>query len=164
MSGNPNVQLNFNGVVPDVRLQPNAEGRNVNIDTARNTRNVMVTVSRGGGGGGGGYNVYYNTTAYWNSKPSYVPDRGDVLIYSDHGQIDDGYGTMIDVPGIKIGDGSAYLIDLPFVGADVRYEILTELRQHSGNTLIHVTPEEKEFWNNKLNCTVDSGKLILNRL
>lgn len=111
-----------------------------------------------------GQSVYMDTTANWNAKRDYIPNRGDIIVYTDHGQIDDGYGNIIDVPGVKIGDGNAYLIDLPFVGADVRYQILTELRAHTGNTLIHVTPEEKEFWNNKLNCTVNGENLILNRL
>ena len=104
-----------------------------------------------------------DTTANWNAHRDFVPLRGEVIIYTDHGQIDDGYGNMINVPGIKIGDGSAYLIDLPFVGDDVRYQILHELRQHSGNTDIHVTAAEKIFWNNKLNFTINDGNLILNR-
>lgn len=111
-----------------------------------------------------GNKIYLDTTANWNAKRSYQPLRGDVIVYTDHGQIDDGYGNMIDVPGVKIGDGNAYLIDLPFVGADVRFQILRELRAHTSNTLIHVTPEEKEFWNNKLNCQVNDGNLVLNRL
>lgn len=110
------------------------------------------------------YNVQKDTTANWNSKIGYVPEKNDVIIYSDHGQMDDGFGNTIDVPAIKIGDGNAYLVDLPFVGDDVRYQILTELRSHTGNSFIHVTQEEKEFWNNKLNCTVNNGNLILNRL
>lgn len=110
------------------------------------------------------YNVYRDTTENWNTKTTFIPERNDVCIYTDHGQIDDGYGNMVDVPGIKVGDGNAYLIDLPFVGADTRYQILTELRTHTGNAAIHVTPEQKAFWDNKLNCVVDNGTLILNRL
>lgn len=104
-----------------------------------------------------------DTTENWNKVRSFIPLRGEVIIYTDYGHMDDGFGNQIDVPGIKIGDGSAYLIDLPFVGNDVRYQILNELRAHSGNTLIHVTPEEKAFWGNKLNYNVDNGNLILNR-
>ena len=111
-----------------------------------------------------GNSVYLDTTENWNAKRSYRPLRGDIIVYTDHGQIVDVYGETVNVPGVKIGDGNAYLIDLPFVGADVRYQILTELREHTGNTGIHVTPEEKEFWNNKLNCTVNDGNLVLNRL
>lgn len=105
-----------------------------------------------------------DTTENWNAKREFVPLRGEVIIYTDHGSMDDGYGNTISVPGVKIGDGSAYLIDLPFVGNDVRYQILTEIREHSGNTIIHVTPEEKEFWSNKLNCTINDGNLTFNRL
>lgn len=105
-----------------------------------------------------------DTTANWNSHPSIIPMRGEVIIYTDHSQITDEFGDTVNVPGIKIGDGNAYLIDLPFVGADVRYQILHELREHSGNTAIHVTAEEKTFWNNKLNCTISDGNLTLNRL
>lgn len=110
------------------------------------------------------HNVYSDTTENWNEKLSYVPNRGDIIIYTDHGKIPDDYGELVNVPGIKIGDGNAYLIDLPFVGADVRYQILTELRAHTNNTVIHITDEERQFWNNKLNCTVNNGNLILNRL
>jgi hypothetical protein len=109
------------------------------------------------------FKVTRDTTEHWNAHRDFIPMRGEVIIYTDHGKIDDGYGNMIDVPGVKIGDGSAYLIDLPFAGDDVRYQILTELREHSGNTEIHVTQQEKNFWSNKLNFTINDGNLILNR-
>lgn len=109
------------------------------------------------------YKLTRDTTANWNAHRDFIPMRGEVIIYTDHGHIEDGFGHMINVPGIKIGDGSAYLIDLPFVNDDVRYQILTELREHSQNTDIHVTQNEKTFWNNKLNYTINNGNLILNR-
>lgn len=105
-----------------------------------------------------------DTTENWNAVRSFIPMRGEVIVYTDHSQMEDGFGNVIDVPGIKIGDGSAYLIDLPFVGNDVRYQVLQELREHSGNTVIHVTQADRDFWNNKLNCTVSDGVLTLNRL
>ena len=105
-----------------------------------------------------------DTTANWNTHRDFIPLRGEVIIYTDHAQIEDEFHNTINVPGIKIGDGSAYLIDLPFVNDDVRYQILTELRMHTNNTQIHVTSEEKVFWNNKLNCVVTDGNLVLNRL
>ena len=104
-----------------------------------------------------------DTTEHWNANRSFVPLRGEVIVYTDHGQMEDGYGNTINVPGVKIGDGSAYLIDLPFVGNDTRYQILQELREHSGNTVIHVTQQDRDFWNNKLNCLVNDGVLTLNR-
>lgn len=105
-----------------------------------------------------------DTTAHWNEKIGFIPLRGEIIIYSDYNQIDDGYGGKINIPGIKIGDGSAYLIDLPFIGSDARYDgIYQELHDHIDNEYVHVTPENKEFWNNKLNYEVQNGNLILTR-
>lgn len=160
MPSNPNVQAAFSGTTPDVEVAVNTGGRTVSMSSNRSTRDVSFSVERGGNM----YNIYIKTTAEWNQMASFIPNRGDVCIYSDHGTITDEFGNEINVPGIKIGDGSAYLIDQPFVGDDVRYQILTELRMHTGNTEIHVTAEEKEFWGNKLNCLVSDGNLILNRL
>ena len=108
--------------------------------------------------------IYIDTTENWNSKISFIPERKDIIIYSDHGHIDDGQGNVIDIPAIKIGDGNAYLIDLPFVGDDYRYQILSELRRHTENTSIHVSQNDRDFWDNKLNCEVLDGNLIFNRL
>ena len=58
-----------------------------------------------------------------------------------HVKITDSEGNITYIPGIKIGDGLAYLIDLPFTDS--------ELIDHINNTTIHVTAEEKNFWNNK---------------
>lgn len=105
-----------------------------------------------------------DTTAHWNAARTFIPIRGEIIIYTDHGQMDDGYGNLINVPGIKIGDGQAYLIDLPFVGAEERYAILQELRQHTSDLSIHVSPEDREKWNNKLNYSIHDGNLVFNRL
>lgn len=104
-----------------------------------------------------------DTTEHWNAKRSFIPLRGEIIIYTDHGQMDDGYGNTINVPGIKVGDGNAYLIDLPFVGAEERYAILHELRTHTNDWSIHVSAEDRSFWNNKLNYTINDGNLIFNR-
>ena len=105
-----------------------------------------------------------DTTEHWNAVRTFIPLRGEIIIYTDHGQMDDGYGNTINVPGIKIGDGQAYLIDLPFVGAEERYAILQELRQHTSDWSIHVSPEDREKWNNKLNYSIHDGNLVFNRL
>lgn len=107
--------------------------------------------------------VTRDTTSNWNNHRSFIPMLGEIIIYTDHGQIDDGYGNLINVPGIKIGDGNAYLIDLPFVGNDVRYEILQQLNAHENNTNIHVTQADRDFWDNKLNYTINNETLIFNR-
>ena len=96
--------------------------------------------------------IFVNTTEYWNSQPSLITVRNAVYIYTDYEK--DGDGD--DVPGIKVGDGLGYLIDAPFT-SDPYYD-------HIRNHFIHITPEEREFWNNKVRCYVDdftdSEKLI----
>lgn len=100
-----------------------------------------------------------NTTEYWNLHIDYVPDRGEIVIYSNKTTI-----NGVNYPGIKIGDGNAYLIDLPFVGDDAFLQLFTMIADHINNSSIHVTPEQKERWDNKLNYSITGENLILNRL
>ena len=64
-----------------------------------------------------------------------------MYIYSDARSYEEEYTEnnetltrTVYVPGIKIGDGSAYVVDLPFV---------------------NVTSEQINFWNNKVNCYLE---------
>ena len=82
--------------------------------------------------------VLYASTATWNSKPKTLSKAGYIYIYSDYR---DGK------PAIKIGDGRAYLIDLPFTD--------DEFVEHVSNTVIHITQEERDNWNNKVRCYID---------
>ena len=84
--------------------------------------------------------VYFDTTAGWAAKGSLVSEVNTLYIYTDYQQDSEGN----DIPGIKIGDGNAYLIDKPFLDT-VYYE-------HINDTDIHITAEEREFWNNKVRC------------
>lgn len=112
------------------------------------------------------YNIVSeNTTSGWNENPMYLPKRGEICVYTDYVTQEDDMGNTIVYPGFKIGDGNSYLIDMPFVGAEIRYEILRQLQAHTSNTAIHITQSEREFWNNKLNYEYDESEeiLILNR-
>ena len=99
-----------------------------------------------------------DTTANWNQKTTYIPTKGEIIVYSDYHVID---GQPY--PGIKIGDGLAYVVDLPFVGEEIESGIMDILNDHIRNQDVHVTPEDKEFWNNKLNYMIDGEKLVLTR-
>lgn len=90
--------------------------------------------------------VYDDTTEHWNSQLDFIPRFGAVVIYSDHAVVDGDY-----VPGIKVGDGSAYLIDLPFVGDDIRQMIMA----HIANASVHVSAADRESWDNKVTCYVE---------
>lgn len=100
-------------------------------------------------------NVLIDTTEHWNAKIDYIPARGTIIVYSDRRVIDG-----VAYPAIKIGDGGAYLIDLPFIGDDNTAEIIDQLNDHINNKEIHVTKEEKEYWNNKLDSELDGENLI----
>lgn len=115
----------------------------------------LVTYS----GANAGTKIRIDTKANWDMKIAYIPANGDIIIYSDRNTIDG-----VNYPGLKVGDGNAYLIDLPFVGDDIALSILNELEEHIANRDIHVTEEEKNFWNNKLNCEIVEEELILNKL
>lgn len=97
--------------------------------------------------------VYYDTEENWNSQTSLVAERRAVYVYSNHVYLNDGHGNQYPVPAIKIGDGTSYLIDMPFVNQDVAIQLAT----HINNTIIHVTGQDKENWNNKVSCFIDDN-------
>ena len=96
--------------------------------------------------------VRYGTTEYWNDHPTQT-EEGYLYIYSDYKQLD---GR--DIPGVKIGDGNAYLSDLPFT--DSIYA------QHIANAVIHVSQSDRNYWDNKVTCFIDpnnNNKLIFTK-
>lgn len=90
----------------------------------------------------------------------YIPEAGRIIIYSDKSIIDG-----VAYPGIKIADGLAYVVDLPFVGDDVTSRIISLLESHINDKSIHITDTERQFWNNKINYELDESdeNLIINR-
>lgn len=104
--------------------------------------------------------VSRDLTENWNRYPNFIPKRGEVIIYEDHRKMTDEFGVEKNIPGVKIGDGNGYLIDLPFTDDGLRLELLAILHDHASNAAIHVTPEDKEFWNKKLNYEIVGDKLI----
>lgn len=102
-------------------------------------------------------NLYYNTKEGWDSMVNYVSELGTIYYYEDYYTETDEHGNTITKPGIKIGDGMAYLIDLPFLGSIGSPTDHTTLYEHINDTSVHVTEQEKMFWNNK--CRVDETQV-----
>ena len=100
--------------------------------------------------------VLRNTTDGWNSQPSLLAEENVIYIYTDYRVIDNGDGTYTYVPGIKVGNGTAYLIDMPFTQAEN-----TDYEEHIRNNTIHVTEEEKAFWNSKWRGYIDGANPAL---
>lgn len=84
--------------------------------------------------------IEYGTLADWAGRAGEVSKEGYIYVYTDHGIDDEGNY----IPAVKVGDGLAYIGDLPFTKTDFLI--------HRADTSIHVTPEEKAFWNNKVRC------------
>lgn len=102
----------------------------------------------------------------WNKAIGFIPLAGEVIVYTDYKQIEkeiDGELTSIFIPGVKVGDGKTYVQDLPFVDTELRDTIMNHINSQD----IHVSLQEKLFWNNKLNVDDDSevveAALVFNR-
>lgn len=102
--------------------------------------------------------VLAGTTEYWNSQPTLGSVAGTLYIYTDKFSWTDDNGAAHAVPGIKVGDGTSYLIDMPFVGDDIRNLV----EQHVGDNIRHITQDERELWNDKVNVGVDNATLVFN--
>ena len=87
--------------------------------------------------------VYYATTAVWNSQPDRLSEAGSLYVYSDYTQDE----HQQNIPAVKVGDGLAYIVDLPFT-SDILYD-------HVRNQVIHVTQADKDKWNAKVRCYMD---------
>lgn len=95
--------------------------------------------------------VSENTSAGWDEDRLYIPKAGEICMFSDTGKI-------------KIGDGVVPVVDLPYIAQSDYDAVMDELHEHTQNHQIHVSPEDRERWNNKLNYEIVDGELIFNRL
>ena len=94
--------------------------------------------------------IYYATKTEWDSDISIVAEANTIYVYTDYKSSD---GK--DIAGIKVGDGTSYLIDMPFW--DQIYD------DHINDSTIHITQADRDAWNNKVRCYVgliDTEELI----
>ena len=156
--------------------EPEAEGTQGQVlTTDGNGGRIWTTVSSGEGGGGtSDYNSLFNkpkingvniigdlsssdlgivsenTTSGWDAVPDYTPKAGEICYYSDTGKL-------------KIGDGLAYIADLPFLSDTQIQPALDALQAHIDNTSVHVTTDDRNTWNAKVSCDVIGEDLIFSR-
>lgn len=95
--------------------------------------------------------VSENTSTGWDADRLYIPKAGEICVYSDIGRI-------------KIGDGAVPVVDLPFISQRDYETLMDELYEHTRNSLMHVSQQDRERWDNKLNYTFSGEELILTRL
>lgn len=95
--------------------------------------------------------MYFGTTEEWAARTDLVSKKNNIYVWTDYKQVGDQY-----VAGVKIGDGLAYVVDLPFLDA--------QFQAHAADSDVHVTPQEKAFWNAKNRSFVEGENLILTDL
>lgn len=84
--------------------------------------------------------IMAKSTAEWAITPGIVSELGSIYVYTDYRK-EDG----VNIPAMKIGDGSAYVQDLPFFSTGV-------------------TEADRAFWNNKVAASIfpiDPENLVL---
>ena len=92
-----------------------------------------ITGSMVSGGSSGRKEIISNTTEAWNSNPRLKSVKDIIYVYTDYKVVN---GQPI--PGIKVGDGLAFVVDLPFV-----------------STGPDITQEQIDFWNDKCSVMID---------
>lgn len=88
--------------------------------------------------------ILFAPKADWDMDSTKIAEANTIYVYTDY----TGYDGK-SLAGFKVGDGTSYLIDMPFV--DQVYN------DHINNSTIHITQAEREFWNNKVRCYLDGS-------
>lgn len=116
--------------------------------TIQSARNIKLDGGmRIASGGSLSKSIYVDTTANWNAQRDLIGRANCIYVYTDYTTIDG-----VNIPAIKVGDGLAYLSDLPFViGNDV------PLNDHINDTNVHIQDGERLFWNNKVTCFLSAS-------
>ena len=86
------------------------------------------------------------TTKYFEDLKENIPPKGQLVIYSDLYEKTNSEGSKITSAGIKVGDGKKTIEQLPFI--DWFYW------DHIDDKNIHITEDERKFWNKKITCEV----------
>lgn len=104
--------------------------------------------------------IHYDTKENWDTQRQLIAEKGHFYIYSNAATTQNEKGVLVFAPGIKVGDGTSYLIDMPYSVFGSDHQILTN---HVENTEIHIDNEERSKWNEKVSIKVNAatGTLIV---
>lgn len=111
----------------------------INYDGQDKFKKEVARLLNQGGGGGGGSDVVVHTTAKWQSLTSLVSVKGTIYVWSDY-KTEDGE----DIPAIKIGDGLAYVVDLPFATQGIT---LAQINNWNNKVSVRISGENLFFKN-----------------
>lgn len=102
--------------------------------------------------------IHYGTTEEWNRNRDLIAERSHLYVYSDYKTEINDNGDLVKFPAIKIGDGTSYLIDMPFIATLDFDNIKDVVQEHISNTTIHITNYERSTWNEKLSARVNESE------
>ena len=97
--------------------------------------------------------IYYGTRASWDQQAGLISEAGALYIYSDYKIVTSETGESTVIPGIRVGDGTTYLVDLPFISESNVQTVIDSLSE--SNSL--VTPQDREFWDGKVSARVEAA-------
>ena len=102
----------------------------------------------------------HGNTAFWAARATYVPEEGEIILYDDYRTQENGQGRTVVMAGVKVGDGMAYVADLPFLTD----WLADDLQDHAADDVRHITAEERALWSRNV-ADVDeiAETLIFNR-
>lgn len=125
------IEVKFEDKSQNVNLNMSDKSQNINIEMAPIGNTIVDQRTE----------VLRGTTDYWNSQRYLISRKNVIYLYTDYIKTTDPEtGELMYNYGLKIGDGLAYLIDIPFVGG-------------VGSS---ITPEMINFWNNKWSGYLDA--------
>lgn len=90
--------------------------------------------------------ILFNTRQGW-ADSGMISEEDTLYVVTDYKTIDG-----VTYAAIKVGDGLAYVVDLPCIE--------DWFDDHIANGIIHITAAERAFWNNKVSCYVNQDNLV----
>lgn len=100
--------------------------------------------------------IYSGTTDYWNGQLTLISEKDAIYVYTDQRTEVTPGGITINIPRIKIGDGLAFVVDLPFVDGGAVDVLLDHISANS----IHVSPADRIRWDGKVSLIVEGENIV----
>lgn len=95
--------------------------------------------------------VIAKTKQQWESENRQTSQPGILYVTTDYKTVTKDE-TTYNIPAFKLGDGNAYVVDLPYATVDEETFL-----SHVNDKVIHITQAEREFWNNKNRVEIDQN-------
>lgn len=154
-TGVPDIEMSIDGGNDGISMEVDGAFRPSDYDHLANKPQINEVELSGSVDNAGLRIVLSNTREAWDENLLFVPKAGQIIMYTDY------YG--LGKPAVKIGDGSAFLIDLPVAGEGLAEQVSAALGVHAADMNLHVSDEKRAFWDNKLNYEVAGEELRFTR-